>query len=401
MATDVRISAAEITSVAIPLRGRLLHSDGETSPWQVRHILQLRTDAGVTGLGEASPRVPASRLREAAGQLIGQDPFNLERIRLRLESEKFYRMDVASMAAAFQTACLDIQGHCIGRPVADLLGGRLRDRVPVIAYLFRKTGENGEPSVHDVNDIVAEARRQVDEYGCRTIKYKAGSVPPAEDIEVARALREAFPDHRLRVDPNGAWSLATAISVCRKLEQLDLEWVEDPTLGIDGMAEFGRRIPIPTATNMCCIQPRELPATVATRAVNVVLLDEWYLGGPWSARQIAMACRMFGIGLGIHAGGGSAETGIGLAAEAHLASSLPGLVHAMDTMNHELMDDIVVSDDWTYDDGSLEVPNRPGLGVDLDEDKLAKYAAQYEQLDEAGLRPEYPSDAPYPSYPRY
>lgn len=399
MTADVRIIAAEVTPVAIPMRGTLHHSDGEIPPWQVRHIVRLRTDAGVTGVGEASPRTTAASLRDAAGRLVGEDPFNHERVRLRTCSEKFYRMDLAAAAAALQMACLDIQGRCTGRPVADLLGGRLRERVPVIAYLFRKADDGHHE--HPEDALVAEARRLVDQYGFQTLKYKAGAVPPEQDLAAASRLRELFPGHRLRIDPNGAWGVATAIRIGRQLAELDLEWVEDPTLGLEGMTEFTRRVPIPTATNMCCIQPREFAATVAARAVNVILLDLWYLGGPWSARQMATACRIFDLGVGIHAGGGSAETGIGVAAEAHLAASLPGLVHAMDTMHHELTDDIVVPGGWKYDDGFLVLPDAPGLGVELDEDKLRKYAEQYDQLATSGLRPEYPGDVLHPSYPRY
>jgi glucarate dehydratase len=396
ISADVRISSVDVTTVAIPMSGRLHHSDGETPPWQVRHVVQLHTDAGVTGLGDASPRVSAEMIRKAVTGLIGEDPFNLERIQLQLGSVKFYRMDLANIAAAVQIACLDIQGQCIGRPVADLLGGRLRDRVPVIAYIYRKTGANGHPSALDSAGVVEQTRQRVEKYGCRTIKYKAGAVPPEQDIETARALREAFGEHKLRVDPNGAWEVATAINVFRKLDELDLEWAEDPTFGIEGMAEFARRTSIPTATNMCCIQPRELPATVAAKAVDVVLLDEWYLGGPWSARQMAISCRTFGLGLGIHAGGGSAETGIGLAAEAHLGLSLPGLVHAMDTMHHELLDDIVELPGWRYENGDLVVPQHPGLGVELDGDKLAKYAEHYQALADSGT-----PAAAHPAYPKY
>ena len=395
MNTEIRVTAAQVTSVAIPMRGRLHHSDGTNSPWQARHVVELHTDAGVTGLGEASPRVNPADLAAAADCLVGQDPFQHERVRRLVQSDKFYRMEQANIAAALQTACLDIQGKVVGRPVADLLGGRMRESVPVIAYLFRKTGEHGCPDVHDEADVVAEAQRLVDRHGFRTLKYKAGAVGPAADLAAAQALRRRFPSHLLRVDPNGAWSVATALRVGRQCVELDLEWLEDPTLGLEGMAEFARRVPVPTATNMCCIQPREFAATVRARAVNVMLLDPWYLGGPWSARQMAAACHTFDVGVGIHAGGGSAETGIGLAAEAHLAAAIPGLVNAIDTMTYELTDDIVTGDGWDCVDGSLAVPEKPGLGVELDRDRLDRYAAEYRRH----ARPS--SRDPHPAYPRY
>lgn len=396
MTSGVRISGLEVVTVALPLRGSLQHSDGEFPPFQIRHIVQLQTTAGITGLGEAAPRVSADVLRKAGESLMGEDPFNLERVRLRLQSEKFYRMDLATLCAAIQMACLDVQGRCTGRPVADLLGGKLRGRVPVIGYLFRKAGHHGHASVYDDASLVAEAKRLVDDYGFRTLKYKAGVVPPEEDVVAVRALREHFPQHRLRIDPNGAWGVATALRIAGRLVELDLEWIEDPTLGTEGMAEFARRVPIPTATNMCCVQPREFAAAVAARAVNVMLLDLWYLGGPWSARHMAAACRAFDVGVGIHAGGGSAETGIGLAAEAQLAASLPGFVHAMDTMHHELTDDVIRDGGWEYDDGCLVAPEAPGLGVELDREKLDRYARVAAELDI-----EAATQSPFPAYPQY
>ncbi|MGH8882440.1 MAG: enolase C-terminal domain-like protein, partial [Stackebrandtia sp.] len=341
------------------MRGSLRHSDGVLPAWQVRHIVRLRTADGYEGLGDASPRIAPAALRSAVAGLVGADPFNLELIRLRLASEKFYRMDLANVAAAVQTACLDIQGRHTGQPVSALLGGRLRDRVPVMGYVFRKIGAGKLPSVTSDADLVGEARRLVGTYGFGTLKYKAGALTPEEDLAASIALLEAFPEHRLRIDPNAAWSLATALRFAPEYAALRPEWLEDPTFGLEGMAEFGRRTSIPTATNMCCIQPREFPAAVASRAFDVMLLDLWYLGGPWSARQMGATCRVFDVGLGVHSGGGSAETGIGLAAEAHLAASLPGHVHAIDTMNTELTDDIVTAP-WSYSGGDLLVPDAPG-----------------------------------------
>lgn len=393
MSGSLRISAAEVTSVALPVRGQLRHSDEQMPPHAVRHILRLRTDAGVTGVGDASPRLSVPGFRAAADQLVGRDPFNLADIGLRLMSEKFYRMELANIAAAVQMACLDIQGKVAGQPASALLGGQLTDRVPVIGYLFRKVGVDGLPDVLSDAELLDEAGRLVRTYGCRTLKYKAGVLRPEADIATSFALREAFDAAHLRVDPNAAWSVPTALSVARALDSAELEWLEDPTSGQEAMAEVNARTTMPTATNMCCIQPKEFPSAARLRAFDVMLLDLWYLGGPASARRMAETCRTFGIGTGVHAGGGSSETAIGLAAQAHLAASLPGLVHAMDTMNHELTDDLVTQP-WQYADGALLLPDAPGLGVELDEDKLARYARAYEQRPETA-----PRTVGFPSYP--
>ncbi len=148
----------------------------------------------------------------------------------------------------FEVACLDIQGKAAGRPVADLLGGAVRDEVPFSAYLFYKWAAH--PGVDpddwgealDPDGIVAQAKRMIDEYGFTAIKLKGGVFPPAQEIAAVRALRDAFPGHPLRLDPNAAWTPDTSLKVARELDGV-LEYLEDPTPGIDGMARGRARGP--------------------------------------------------------------------------------------------------------------------------------------------------------------
>lgn len=255
--------------------------------------------------------------------------------------------------------------------VCELLGGPLRNKVEMICYLFREEGDEGHHAINTTNAVVEHAKHLVHRHGFRTIKFKAGAASPPQDIEVMEALRADFPAHFLRVDPNGAWSVETAINVGHHLEQLHLEWMEDPTLGIAGMAEFNRRVRVPTATNMCCIQPRDIPSVVSSGAVNVVLLDLWYLGGSWSAKLMAALCAPFGLG-------------IGLAAELQMAAALPGLVHAADAEYHHLTDDVIVGRLVLYVKGAITMPNGPGLGVELDQDKCLRYEAVSPDLSITG-----------------
>ncbi len=382
MTRDVRITAVEVLTVCVPLMGRIRHSDGTDLPHQTKHLIKVHTDVGVVGLGEVGPRVGAEALKVAGKQIVGESAFNLERLRVVLQSEKFYRMESAMVRAAFQMAVLDIQGKVLGLAVSQLLGGTLRDTVDLICDLYRIAPSKGQRSVETTDEIVEHARELVDHYGFRTIKFKAGVVSPKEDIEVMNALRAEFPTSSLRIDPNGSWSVETAINVGRQLQCVNLEWIEDPTLGIPGMAEFNRRVAIPTATNMFCIQPREVPLAVSAHAVNIILLDLWYLGGPWSAKQMAAMCVPFGLGVGVHSGGGSCELGVGLSAQLHLAASLPGLVHAVDGQYHHLLDDVIVGGPLRYVNGAIEVPKGPGLGVELDEAKCEQYQNLYAEIHE-------------------
>lgn len=392
---DLTISDVDVTTIALPTVGARFHSDGRAPYLQIKHILRVTTRNGVTGLGEVGPRVSGQQLMDIGRGLIGEDAFQFERIQRRVRSVKFYRMELAVAAAGFEMACLDIVGRSINRPISALLGGRLRDSVPVIGYLYRRDGGANEPGVA-CDEVVTAAEAMYQEYGFQTWKLKAAAAAVDDDIEVMRVLRERFPHHKLRIDPNGAWGLATAIVAARYLAALNVEWIEDPVLGIEGMASFAHRGGIPTATNMCCIEPSQFPLAVRLHAMDVMLLDLWYLGGPWSARYMGSMCQAFGIGVGVHAGGGNPEAGIGLAAQLHLASSLPSMVHAADTAYFELADDILEGARLRCVDGYMPVPEGPGLGVNIDEDALGRAAERFRHSREVGEPPRI-----FPSYPLF
>lgn len=389
------IASVDITTIALPAIGARLHSDGKEPLLQVRHIIKIKTNDGITGLGDIGPRVTKNQLVNFGAGIIGEDVFQLDRIQRKIRSAKFYRMDLAIASAGFEMACLDIIGQIIERPMGSLLGGTSRDYISLIGYLYRREAGADSAPIKTSEDVVSAAESMNRTYGFETWKLKAGANEVTTDIETMQMLRDKFPNHKLRIDPNGAWAQTTAITAARHLMPLDLEWVEDPVLGIEAMATFNQRTTIPTATNMCCIEPSQFPAAVRLHAMDVMLLDLWYLGGPWSARLMASTCQSFGLEVGIHAGGGSPETGIGLAAELHLASAIPALTHASDTAYFELAEDIIEGPRFHPQNGRLRVPEGTGLGVTLDEDALARAAERYSknhEILEASSRifPPYP-----------
>ena len=398
----MRIGRVTATPVLVPIEAPRRHSDGVT-PWTVRTVLQLEADDGAVGLGEVGPRVSQDRIRAVAAKLKGQDPFALERLRLLFAAGKFYSQEAASLFAAIEMACLDLQGRDLGRPVSDLLGGALRDRIPLIAYVFRRDATPTSPPVVSTDEVVVHTRELVERFGFSTIKLKGGAVPPAEDVETTRALRAAFPRAQLRLDPNGVWTVETALRVAAALRETDLEWLEDPTLGIEHMAQVTARGGIPTATNMCVTHFAELPRAVALRAVDIVLCDLWYWGGLRSSEHLAAICDTFGLGLGIHSGGGSSELGIGMAAMLHLASTFPALVHAADAMYHHQTDDVIKGGLLPIEGGSMAVPPGPGLGVEIDPDRLERYAERYRETASvrASRSPDPTRPQWLPSYPAW
>ena len=394
----IRISDITVTPVAFA-DPPLLTAVGVHEPYALRAIIEIATDAGLTGLGETyGDDHHLTALRAAAGALKGADVYHTQDI---------YRQVAAIMANArggtiasglagdsaaadrvfspFEVACLDIQGKAADRPVADLLGGAVRDEVPFSAYLFYKWAAHPghQPDAWgealDPDGIVRQARRMVDDYGFTAIKLKGGVFPPDAEVEAIRALRNAFPGHPLRLDPNAAWTPATGSTVARELAGV-LEYLEDPTPGIEGMAEVAHEAPMPLATNMCVVAFAQLPKAIARSAVQVVLSDHHYWGGLRRSGLLAGICETFGLGLSMHS---NSHLSISLAAMVHLAAATPNLTYACDTHWPWKTADVVKGQPLSFRDGSVRVPDGPGLGLELDRDALG---ALHEQYLRCGIR---------------
>ena len=388
----IRITGARITPIAF-IDPPLLNTVGVHQPYALRAIIQLDTDAGLVGLGETyADETHLARLHAAADAITGLDVFALNAIRAAIadrlagDSRAVGTAGMITTASAidqvlspFEVACLDVQGHATGRPVSDLLGGKVRDAVPFSAYLFYKwAGHPGaEPDAFgeavDPDGIVAQARRIVDEYGFTAIKLKGGVFPPEEEMAAIEALHAAFPDHPLRLDPNAAWTPQTSVKVASGLAGI-LEYLEDPTPGLDGMAEVAQQAPMPLATNMCVVAFDQLAPSVAKGSVQVVLSDHHYWGGLQRSRLLAGICETFGLELSMHS---NSHMGISLAAMVHLAGATPNLTYACDTHWPWKTEEIVKPGALEFVDGSVAVPTTPGLGVELDEDSLATLHEQY------------------------
>ena len=398
----IRITGARITPIAFA-DPPLLNTVGVHQPFALRAIIQLDTDAGLVGLGETyADTAHLERLTAATDAIVGQDVFALNTIRSlisdRLGGDQGAGTQGSGLAgmitssstvdrvfSPFEVACLDVQGHAAGRPVSDLLGGAVRDAVRFSAYLFYKWAAHpgGKPdswgAALDPDAIVAQARRIIDEYGFTAIKLKGGVFPPEEEMAAIEALRAAFPGHPLRLDPNAAWTPQTSIKVASGLAGV-LEYLEDPTPDLDGMAEVARQAPMPLATNMCVVAFNQLAPAVAKQSVAVVLSDHHYWGGLQRSRMLAGICENFGLGLSMHS---NSHLGISLAAMVHLAAATPNLTYACDTHWPWKTEEVVKPGALEFVEGSVPVPTTPGLGVQIDEDSLA---ALHEQYLRCGIR---------------
>jgi glucarate dehydratase len=369
----VKIVDLVYTPVFVPIEAPLRYSQG-AHPGFSRIIVQLKTDEGLVGLGECyGGKAREGQLEEFRASLRGEDPFQLERIRWKLASPGALKLFGHVLPfAAVEFACLDLQGKALGRPVSDLLGGRVRDHIQFCAYLFyRYNNPQGWGEVSNTDQMVAWAKELVEKYKFRTIKFKNGVFPVDEEIETFIALRKAFPRHKIRIDPNAVWSVSTAIRVAKALRDYEPEYLEDPTWGIRGLARVNRKAPwVTLASNMSVFSFDDLPPAVIQDALDVVLLDPHWYGGIHRARVAAQVCETFSMDISMHSG---TELGISQAAMLHLAAVLPNLAGACDSHYHHLVDDVIVGGKLAYENGGMAVPTGPGLGVELDFDKLAKY----------------------------
>ncbi|MEV7503251.1 glucarate dehydratase family protein [Streptomyces sp. NPDC093018] len=394
MSDAIRITDVTLTPVAFR-DPALLNAVGVHEPYALRAVLEVHTDQGITGLGETyADQGHLRRLRRAAEALVGLDVHRLGRMYAAVaaalggdtgsDGHGLTGMITSSSTvdrvfSPFEVACLDIQGKAAGRPVSDLLGGAVRDQVPFSAYLFYKwaahpgEGSDSWGEALDPDGIVAQARRMIDDYGFTAIKLKGGVFRPEQEIEAVRALREAFPDRPLRLDPNAAWTVDTSLMVARELDGV-LEYLEDPTPGREGMARVAREAPMPLATNMCVVAFDELKPAVALDAVQVVLSDHHYWGGLQRSKVLAGICDTFDLGLSMHS---NSHLGISLAAMTHLAAATPNLTYACDTHWPWKTEEVVAPGALEFRDGSVAVPTAPGLGVELDRDALARLHEQY------------------------
>ena len=375
----MKITDLRVTSVTVPMEAPLRWSLGvETGT--TRGIVEVATDEGITGIGETyGGPVVEHAIATARPFVLGLDPLETGVLQHRLGVFCIgYETSVpAIVRAGIEMACLDAAGKALGVPVHKLLGGRTRSRIEVSAYLFYRyhdaTGRIGGELSHEA--MLERTRELVRRHGFRTIKYKGGVLPPEQELELLRRLRQEFPNAPLRWDPNAAWSVETSIRIGQRLlaEGIDLEYLEDPTLNLEGMSQVRKAVPIPLATNMCLVAWDQLAPGIRARSVDIILSDVHYWGGFRQNQRVIAVAEAFQLGVGMHS---DRELGVSTAAMLHLAAATPYMHYAIDSHYHDQVDD-VITEPFVYQDGHFTVSDGPGLGVTLDPEKVAKYRRLY------------------------
>lgn len=422
----MRISSLQLHSIAIadpPLRS----SYGLHAPWALRTVVELTTDEGITGVSETyGGEGPRAALDAAREFVVGMDPFQLAGLNRRMVQEANVDAHVPGgrtqtwlvpgenpldqhnrTFAAIEIACLDIIGKAVGKPVCDVLGGRVRDCVPFSAYLFYKQAGGGGDGrytdrygeVLDARSAVRECRDMINEYGFREVKLKAGVLEPSLEIDTIRELRSEFgPTVPLRIDPNCAWSVKTSVYVGESLEEALANggYLEDPCPDLNGMSEVRRRllskgIDTPMASNVAVTGFPDVPRARDLEAVQIVLSDPHYWGGLRQVQYLSHLCQVLGLGMSMHS---NSHLGVSLMAMTHVAAACPHLTHACDTHYpwQAEQDEIVAGGRIRFQDGAVEIPDKAGLGVELDYDQLARGCERYRKIefrkrdDEAEMR---------------
>lgn len=366
-ASSMKIAGMTVTRVASPDRP-LLNSWDVHDTHFVRTILQLRTDSGLTGIAEGAAAAGAA-LEAARAAVIGRDPFQLELMRMTIPQTAAYGM--------VEVACLDIIGKALDRPVVDLIGGRYRARAEFSAYVFFVMPEGDDPGATTPEAVAQQFVDAHSRHGFPACKFKGGVLPPDQEVAALKLMRQAIPHARLRIDPNAAWSPQTSIRVAVALKETGLEYLEDPTPGHDGMAEVRRNTRIPLATNMVVTRFSDFPVALQKQSVDIILADHHYFGGLFNCRKLAGICETFGWGLSGHSNN---HLGISMAAMAHLNCALPGIQFAADTHYPWTSEDIIKGPPLEFVNGAMRAPDGPGLGVEIDANKMERLAANVEKV---------------------
>jgi glucarate dehydratase len=401
----------------VPVAGRdsmLLNLSGAHGPFFTRNVVLLTDSAGNIGVGEVPGGENIRRVLEDAkalvvGQQVGAYNATLEAVRTQFADcdsegrgvQTFDLRTTIHAVTAIECALLDLLGQFLGVPVVALLGeGQQRASVDVLGYLFfigdrKKTGlaYRGEPQADDAwlrlrNDeaMTTEAVLRLAEtaqarYGFRDFKLKGGVMAGTQEMETVEALAERFPGARITLDPNGAWSLEEAVRLCEG-KQRALAYAEDPCgaeQGFSGreiMAEFREATGLPTATNMVATDWRELRHAVQLEAIDIPLADPhfWTMQG---SVGVAEFCRERGLTWGSHSNN---HFDISLAMYTHVAAAAVGKVTAIDT--HWIWQDgqQLTKEPLRIVDGRIAVPERPGLGVEIDREEVERAHALYNTM---------------------
>ena len=390
-----------------PVAGRdsmILNLSGAHGPYFTRNIVVLTDSTGATGIGEVPGGEKITKGLEACksiveGSSIGDYKNTVQKVKNSMQDDNDVRglqtFDLRTgvhVCTGVETPLLDLLGKFMRLPVASLLGdGKMRDKVPALGYLFyigdrKKTALNyrEEPDspcewyrirneeALTPEEIAATAKAAKEKYGFNDFKLKGGVLEGKAEMEAVRALKKAFPDARITIDPNGAWSLAESIAICKDMHGI-LAYCEDPCgaeRGFSGreiLAEFRHATGLPTATNMVATDWRQMWHSITLQSVDIPLADPhfWTMSG---SVRVGQLCSDFGLTWGVHSNN---HFDISLAMVAHTAAAVPGEINAVDT--HWIWQEgteRLTQKPHQISGGMIDIKNDIGLGIEIDMEQI-------------------------------
>jgi glucarate dehydratase len=376
-----RVRRIRLRRIALPLKQVYVSAMYLTDRVQ-RTIVEVETDDGITGIGETGGSDEIFQLVTRLGKgLVGCDALDRRGFARRFANVTYENRNGRSgwqALGGLELACWDVAGKRLEVPLADLLGrADPADSVRAVCLLpaakldrivAREELDGHFAHLENTKSVVEYALAMRERYGFDCFKYKSAGLNPQWDLALLGGLREALgANAEVRFDPNAAYETATATALCRALEPLGLEYYEDPTDGIEGLARLRSAVTRPVASNMVLIQFDQFAPTVRRRAIDVLLADLFHWGGVENFRDMAAAAEAFGLDTAIHS---FYESGIATVANIHLALGLGLTRHANDQGHHDLAADVLGSGVLEIERGRMKLLPGPGLGVTLDETRM-------------------------------
>lgn len=393
----------------------LLNLSGAHGPFFTRNIVILEDNSGNYGVGEVPGGEPIHKTLQEAKEIILNSSIGNYKNILQEVHRRFKDRDTAGRGkqtfdlrvtihsvAALEAAFLDLLGKHLHVPVASLLGnGKQRSEVETLGYLFY-VGDKAKTELPyleekaasddwsrlrrekalDTDSVVQLAEAAYDKYGFKDFKLKGGVLEGEKEMETVTALAEHFPEARITLDPNGAWSLEEAIELCSNQHHV-LAYAEDPCGAENGfsgreiLSEFKKATGLPTATNMVATDWRQMAHAMMLQSIDIPLADPhfWTMTG---SIRVAQLCHEWGLTWGSHSNN---HFDISLAMFSHVAAAAPGQITAIDT--HWIWQDgqRITKDPYKINKGKIKIPDKYGLGVEVDMEKLEKANALYKKLN--------------------
>jgi glucarate dehydratase len=390
----MRIIDVRSYTVAIPFRAPLKSAFGISYPARVRTFIEIETDTGIIGIGETGPDALYTFNRDdlllrfektVKPALLGESPYDYRWLRRKLHHR--------AEATAVEIACWDIMAQASCVPLYRLLGGNhICESVPVAGYCFFHAPDPDGAGEVTIENFCEHSLQIREAGGFHVLKAKLGVYPPMQEAEMIAGLREmAGPDVELRIDPNGSWSLPTALRVLKRLERVDLEYIEEPvrapgpadaTTATHSLKRLRSAGQTPIAADHC-YRLDLLAQIIRDDAADVVLADVFGCGGIANTMQYCQMAAAFGLGVALHSG---TELCVGQVAKIHIHAALSDIVsYAGDAIYPHYVDGVLVGGKLAIENGEMRVPQSPGLGVTLDKTRLAEWELTQERHQELDL----------------